>query len=113
MSRLDIVAEMLVERSRQDKKWGVQNHPSIIDPDRWGAHYDYGIPSEAAAKQACDDAAKFGEQTWASIAIEELSESVYAVNDELRREELIQLAAVALAWIECIDRRESERSGAV
>lgn len=105
MGRLDVLAEISDERNRQDKKWGVQDHPSVCDDG------DFGVVSEETAKTWCDYAAEIGELTWSDIALEEFAEAVHAPNDEKRREELIQLAAVICAWVECIDRRET--SGAV
>lgn len=43
--------------------------------------------------------------TWTDIALEEFCEAVEAPDDEQRRKELVQLAAVVFAWIEDIDKR--------
>ena len=110
-NKQNILNEIISERERQDKKWGVQNHPSVDsglsqrDPypsDRMCEEYE--IPSEARAKQLCEINAKIGLITWAHIAIEEVSEVVAAKDEITRREELVQLGAVILAWIESIDR---------
>ena len=110
----DIEGEIREERLRQDAKWGVQNHPSVdrmlaerpggCTPERMAEEYE--IPSAERAQALCQDAAGNGDCTWAHIAVEELSEAVEAaVTSEARcREELVQLAAVVKAWIECIDR---------
>lgn len=94
-----ILGEVLVERDKQDAKWGEQNWPSTNDACR------DAIPDEATAKEACDTAVREGRCTWAHITIEELAEALAAPDDKSRREELVQLAAVVAAWIECIDRR--------
>jgi hypothetical protein len=65
----------------------------------------YGLPTTVDAQAACDQAHARGELTWAHVAVEELCESVDAPDDVQRREELVQLAAVCVAWIESIDRR--------
>ena len=65
---------------------------------------EYEIPSETRAKQICETMHDRGEMTWGHIAVEELSEVISAKNDDERRKELIQLAAVTIAWIESIDR---------
>jgi hypothetical protein len=107
------------ERRRQDARWGEQNHPSIclvsaaegrILPitssfDVAKVCMDLEIPFDLRAKRACDARAAAGTVTWAHIAVEELSEAVCSVTDAERRKELVQLAAVVAAWIECIDRR--------
>lgn len=73
------LASVLEERSRQDAKWGEQNH----DPFTYlvVAGEEYGELCQAALH------ARFG-----GHAAEKL------------REEAVQLAAVALAMVECLDR---------
>lgn len=68
------LSNVLYERKRQDEKWGVQNH----DPLKWQA-----------------------------IILEELGEAAKELleNREWQyRDEMVQVAAVALAAIECFDR---------
>lgn len=79
-----VLAEVQAERTRQDERWGEQN----------GHDFE-----------------------WVSILTEEVGESAQAANEanfkssKTRgdfthlREELVQVAAVAVAWIEAIDRR--------
>jgi NTP pyrophosphatase (non-canonical NTP hydrolase) len=76
--------DILAERKRQNLKWGEQNH---------------------------DDA------TWALIVGEEFGEVQQAILHDrfggkaagTTRAELVQLAAVCLQWLECIDRREPQK----
>lgn len=109
-----VLDEVRQERARQEEKWGVQRHPSLdltllkreggCTPERMAEHFE--IPSEARGKFLCQNAYANGEGTWAHIAIEEMAEAVGCMDDERKmREELIQLAAVAVAWVEDIDRR--------
>jgi NTP pyrophosphatase (non-canonical NTP hydrolase) len=70
----DVVEDIEIERKRQDEKWGVQNHNLV---------------------------------KWSVILGEETGEVCKAAleNDmSSMRDELIQVAAVAIAAIECIDR---------
>lgn len=77
-----VLLEVERERGRQDKKWGQQNH---------------------------------GDAMWSLILGEEVGEACNAVlerlfqgsNDASTRDELIQVAAVAVAWVEAIDRRST------
>lgn len=81
-----VLQEVLAERVRQDEKWGEQN----------GHDFE-----------------------WVSIMTEEVGEAAQAANEanfkssKTRgdyahlREELVQVAAVAVAWIEAIDRRRA------
>lgn len=77
-----IIQEILGEREKQDQKWGEQNHNPI---------------------------------EWCAILVEEVGEvSKAALETHFKydgkndlsdyRKELIQVAAVALAMIECLDR---------
>lgn len=97
MSVVTVLQEILNERDRQDRKWGEQNHPNGT-----GSH------SRELADQArdeCDDAFKAGQGTWRHVLLEEVYEA-FAESDPRRlREELVQVAAVATAWVEAIDRR--------
>lgn len=74
-----VLAHILVERQSQDDKWGRQDHDNF---------------------------------TWNTILSEEVGEAAEAALDiefkggdrQRLREELIQVAAVATAWVECLDR---------
>jgi len=72
----DVMDEVRIERDRQDKKWGEQNHDDLY---------------------------------WLGILMEEVGEVAKAIiqhdHKEHIREEIIQTTAVAIAWLECMDRR--------
>lgn len=87
----DVLNDVVLERSRQDKKWGEQNHMPPV---------------------------------WISILSEELGELCQAVNEtifdngvnerkkggyENMRKEAIQVAAVAVAFVEYLDRDSVEK----
>jgi hypothetical protein len=107
-----IFDEVRIERQKQEAKWGEQNHACLdvlllerdggCSPQRMCEEYE--IPSEQRAQQMCDNSFALGRGTYAHIAVEELSEVVSAFDTHKRREELIQLTAVCVAWIEKIDR---------
>ncbi len=82
-----ILGEILDERHNQDEKWGEQNH----DDPMW----------------ACILMEEVGETTQAIFDLTQCiySEGTYDTCSDKIREELIQVAAVAVAWLECIDRR--------
>lgn len=65
---------------------------------------EYEIPSEQRAQFLCDLHAGSGNLTYAHIALEEFCEVVSEFDAVKRRNELVQLAAVTVAWIEKIDR---------
>lgn len=94
----DVLASIAFERTRQNNKWGEQNHPD-------GTGDDLFQESSEDAKSATDIAATRGTLTWQLILEEEVLEA-FAESDPIAlREELVQVAAVAVAWIEAIDRR--------
>lgn len=73
-----VLAEVYGERFKQDEKWGVQDH----SPDKWH-----------------------------TILMEELGEACEAElegDSDKWRAEMIQVAAVAVAAIECYDRNKRE-----
>ncbi len=92
------VHDVLFERLNQHARWGEQNHP-----DGTGSE---GFQRQASVRRAATDlAAKQKRLTWRHILLEEVFEAL-AESDPVRlREELIQTAAVATAWVEAIDRR--------
>jgi len=94
--------EIWDERKRQEAKWGEQNHPDGTDTERW---------TKAAANNArilCDRAAKEGKLTFRHILTEETAEAFAEVDADKLRAELVQVAAVAVCWIESIDRRKAK-----
>jgi len=93
--RLD---EVFYERGAQDARWGEQNHPDGT-----------GLPTDKAsanfARLITDTNAKEGRLTFRDILHEEVAEAFAETEPNKLRAELIQVAAVAVAWVEAIDRR--------
>ena len=108
----NVLEEIRQERSRQEAKWGQQNHPCLdqtllnrvgsCTPERMCEHYE--IPSENRAKFLCENSFQNNQVSYAHIALEEFSEVVSEFDPAKRRKELVQLASVVVAWIEKIDR---------
>jgi hypothetical protein len=99
-----ILREIAEERIRQDAKWGEQNHP--IRPDGWDEPL---ILMAQNARENCEISFSENKGTWYDILYEEFTE-VFAESDpDKQRAELIQVAAVAVAMIECIDRRKEKK----
>lgn len=97
-----VLFEVANERLAQDAKWGEQNHPSL--PPGSPARHLYGLPHSSLARRRCDEAARGGDLTWGHILVEEVCEAVDAPDLDDLRMELIQSAAVIVAWVESIDR---------
>jgi hypothetical protein len=80
MSRVDgVLAEVWTERDRQDAKWGEQNHAPVVWLSILGE--EFGEVCRAAYE------AHFNAAPWSDY-----------------RAELVQMAAVAVAMIQCLDR---------
>lgn len=95
----DILSEdVLDERKRQLEKWGVQKLPDGTGSVR----FKY---AEQMARARTDHANKMGTVTWQQVLEEETAEAFASSDYETLRAELIQVAAVAVAWIEDLDTR--------
>ena len=104
-----VIAEVAAERERQDAKWGEQNHPDGTGPT-WPLVIAPMVNAETArilAQRMCQSAARHGSVTWQHILGEEFVEALAEEDPVKLRAELVQVAAVAVAWIEAIDRRVS------
>ncbi len=98
-STLTVLGEVAAERARQDEKYGEQNH-------RNGTGYAFEH-ERGECRRACDAAFREEVGAWSDILLEEVYEALAEANDARLREELIQVAAVAVSWVEAIDRRRS------
>lgn len=97
------LGDVHLERLRQDGTWGEQNHPD-------GTGLALPEPFRGAADQArrlCQHHARQGTVTWRHILMEEVAEALEAPDPAALRAELVQVAAVAVAWVEAIDRRQT------
>lgn len=114
---INVLSEVQLERERQDAKWGEQTHPCLdltlltrkggCTPERMCENYE--IPTEPRAKFMCENAFKKSQGTYAHIALEEFSEAVSEFDPLKRRQEIIQLAAVCVAWVESLDRQTNNQ----
>ena len=118
------IEAVIVERQRQEAKWGEQNHPMVpadivreahahgAAPEFFACHI-LGIDDAKAARDECNREHRAGRGTYTHILVEEVAEFVEAcvihgeTSDEARAE-MVQVAAVALAMIEAIDRKRAK-----
>lgn len=107
-----VLGEVYAERFQQEAKWGQQNHADGTDVN-WVDHIRPGFgwegpPARHAAnmaRAACKRAARDGKDTWLWILLEEVAEAFAESDPAALRAELVQVAAVAVAWAQAIDRR--------
>lgn len=103
--------EVVMEMGRQLDIWGAQDHPSYKHDDIFATvQYKEAPPEDytALAKFMCDVRLGASECSWQDILNEEVLEArdeAIAGNDDTLREELIQVAAVALSWVASLDRK--------
>lgn len=106
---MSILEEIQEERSRQDAKWGEQNHPMVhLDEFYNASHY---VTLAQGERHYCDRRFAEGTGSWELILNEEVAEAYEQAAlgaTEKLREELIQVAAVVVAMIECIDRGQKK-----
>lgn len=89
-----------VERHRQDQKWGAQDHPSF-------SHEKLDLVDREAVLGVCKALIERGETSWDAVLLEEVCEALAERDDAERLErELVQVAAVCVAWVECLRRRQ-------
>ena len=111
-SRYQVLDQVGRERSAQDTKWGEQNHPDGTADD-WdtanGREAGATLVEATRAREACDRRFANGTGTWADILEEEYREALNEADPDRLRAELIQVAAVAVAWAQCRDPHLPDR----
>ena len=98
-ARAAIFSDIDKERARQEAKFPDQG--DLVDASTG----DHGIATATWARHQCDGARPL---TWSHVLVEEVAETVEAARSKdpaHLREELVQVAAVAVKWIEHLDRR--------
>ena len=103
-----VLLEVADERVRQTAKWGQQDHPNGTGPSKLPMPYGSGSWTAAVAalhlKLTTESASQAGLCTWLHILREEVFEAFAEKDAAKLRAELIQVAAVAVQWVEAIDR---------
>jgi predicted house-cleaning noncanonical NTP pyrophosphatase (MazG superfamily) len=92
-----VLANVASERDAQDRMWGVQEFPDGTGPEFTALAED--------AKRDCSAAWSRGELTWRHILTEEFFEALAESEPGALRTELVQTAAVAVKWVQSLDRR--------
>ena len=112
---LAILEEILEERLRQEEKWGQQNHIDhwpgdglMLKTFQLNAEAWKRLNSERVEILNRNGVATDRNCAWDGILLEEVFEALEEVDPTKIRAELIQAAAVIVAWIGAIDRRVKE-----
>jgi hypothetical protein len=106
---IDVLQEVRAERERQHAKWGEQDHPNGTGSALPGGERAARRTADEI-RAGCDKAFRDGKGTWAHILCEEVAEACCETDRVKLRAELVQVAAVAVQWVEKLDR-DSARSG--
>jgi len=106
---LNVLTEVAGERAAQDERWGQQDHPVHVPGDETGFRV-LGRPYRALARVLKERFAS-GQRSGAIILLEEVMEALEAETPRRQREELIQVAAVAVMMAEALDREDAKHHG--
>lgn len=110
-----VLNDIEYERGQQDAKWGQRNHPDGTGANVCWADGLGNLPGAAAVAQdvreTCQGHFALQIGTWLDIALEEVAEAFAEDDPALLRTELVQAAAVFVAWIEAIDRNLAPDAG--
>lgn len=101
-----VLAEISRERRRQDLLWGQQDH---VDGEV-GPTVRFNNLTAKIMKEKCQLNVAKDRTNWRDILDEEIAEAYETDNDKDLRTELIQSAAVIIAWVEALDRRDRRES---
>lgn len=102
-----ILYGIIAERGRQDDKWPEQakgGHPNGTGDSAWKY-------AATQAQSICSAHAKAETLTWLDVLREEVFEAFAEFETTALRRELVQVAAVAIAWLEHLDRTEETAYG--
>ena len=91
-----VLNDVVLERRAQDMKFGEQNLPDGTSAVRYRHIADL-------TRRICQCAGE--ETTWRHVLLEEVYEALAEVREAALEAELIQVAAVAVAWVGAIRRR--------
>lgn len=113
-----LLDRLLEERTRQDEKWGVQNHEFLFPgshrtaehyrelADLWKKLNEHRVRKLTEAGHGADTNC-----AWDGIILEEVFEGLAEQRPGLQFSELLQATAVGLAMIDMLDRRARDETG--
>lgn len=106
LSTRGVLYEVLQERHRQNEKWGEQNHPDFNEAELTDYAKMVAGHEADSARAECQRFADLGQCSFNLILREEVMEAAAERTDpQALRTELVQVAAVAVQWVEVLDRR--------
>lgn len=97
----DVLTDVYYERERQRQQAA---QPAADGTGRIGDAYQ-----QIRARELCDAAAVAGELTWRDALQAEVAAVIATTDEDALREALVRATAVAVQWIENLDRKWLER----
>jgi hypothetical protein len=100
-NQMFIFSKISAERRRQDEEFGEQNWPMVQE------NFNYDLQNCLLKKVRLENklAGERGKGCWFDILFEKMLEAFVETEPEKQREEMVQVAAVAVQIIEYLDRR--------
>lgn len=95
-----VLLDVRAERLRQHERFGEQSLPDGTGSARQADNRD-------VAQYWCELSTRSGSLAWRDVLDEEVAEALAESDPGRLRAELVQVAAVAVQWIEALDRRAS------
>lgn len=99
---MTVLEEIVDERGRQDEKFGADRDLPMHAPTSRPLTY---LARERFWKRENDTRVREGRLAWDGVLLEEVYEALAERDPARQRAELVQVAAVAVAAIEALDRR--------
>lgn len=112
-----VLEEVKAERARQFRQYGTNDdlQDGTGRQARWLKPYT-GAPAFIVERQLRDEYEEYektyGAPTWARLVREEIAEAFAESNPVRLRAELLQVAALAVSWVETLDTRDPAEAGA-
>lgn len=98
--RIGVLGEVAAELARAEAKFPDQHLPDGTGAPQWAGFRD-------AQREHTDSKLADGTVTWLDVVLEEAYEAFAETDPVLLRAELVQVAAMAVRWIEDIDGRST------
>lgn len=98
--------DVLLERHRQEARWPNQRNADGTGPRSFALG---SVPPAAKLRRRVDEHARLGILTDADVLLEEVAEAFAETDPAALRAELVQVAAVAVRWVERLDLEAAER----
>ncbi|HEU5472720.1 MAG TPA: hypothetical protein VFV67_18895 [Actinophytocola sp.] len=95
-----VLDDITAERESQYTLWSFQHQMPDGTGPQWTNLAD-------TARRECEHASETGQLSWRHVLVEEVAEALAEADPARLRRELVQVAAVAVQWLQAIDHRST------